>query len=184
MPRSEIGSHKNSRMKKTLTISTETQSIQAYIQYMRPKRCCCLLCPHFEFAWSNWQKWEHNFEGAEQRKPLLLATIWRKQFLFPRNISHSRVLSLLALQTHSAFINLSLQTLKSRLAFTFADRQIPNMSRNVNYKIDIIYPCQCIWAAVICSSDSPPYQYISFLSGEAPALHYQTVSTSWGQCWV
>lgn len=47
-----------------------------------PERCCCLLDSHFEFAWSNRQKWEHHFDDAEQSKPLLLAKICRKLFSF------------------------------------------------------------------------------------------------------
>lgn len=48
----------------------------------RPRRCCCLLCSHFEFAWLDWQKW------GSKGNPSARYNLETHFLSCPQNISH------------------------------------------------------------------------------------------------
>lgn len=146
-------------------------------------------------AWSNRQKWERNFEDAEQRKLPLLAIIWRHSSSCVLETSltlKSCPCLLLKRVLHSSIRPCRLSSLDLIYFFKYADHQILNISGNVNlswkqmsFALASIFAPLYFFFFFAVASPHVPYENIGFLSGGAPlvpALHYQTVSTSWGQC--
>lgn len=159
LQRSETESHKNRRTG-THWLSIHRHQVYKHtcaVNTRTTRRCVCLLCSRFEFAWSNWRKWERNFEDTEQRKPPLLAIIWRHSSLCPQNIARSQFCPCLLLKRaqHSWICPCELSNLDYLLNLLTA--------RFLIYPEMWIYPKKQISSALasvfglqyICSCESP-----------------------------